>query len=124
MEDQMRLLVDCCGGDGFVLRLNENSTKDGLTRFRGKFQEADAQNKNKRIYPFKVLDENVKKLNERIKARGLVGELDHPTDSIIHFEKASHLITKLWWEENHLMGEGCILNTPHGKLLKSLIHDG
>jgi len=76
------------------------------------------------MYPFRVLDENVKKLMECVKARGLVGELDHPTDSIIHFEKASHVITKLWWEGNSLMGEGEILNTPHGQILKSLIDDG
>ena len=43
---------------------------------------------------------------------------------IIHFEKASHVVTRLWWEGNVLMGEGEILNTPHGKILKALINDG
>jgi hypothetical protein len=117
------LLVDCCSNGGVQLTLNESSEK-GLTRFRGKFQEAEAVNKNKRMYTYPVLNENVKKLQECIKARGLVGELDHPEDSIIHFEKASHIITKLWWEGNVLMGEGEILNTPHGKILKALINDG
>jgi len=117
------LLIDCCLDGSFVLNLNEN-TNGGLTKFRGKFQEADAVNKNKRMYPFGVLDENVKKLSDAIKSRGLVGELDHPTDSIIHFEKASHVITRLFWEGNSLMGEGEILNTPHGKILRSLLNDG
>jgi len=121
MDNQV-LLNDCCGG--FCMSLNESVTDKGLTKFRGKFQEAEAVNKNKRIYPFQVLDENVKKLVPIIEARGLIGELDHPTDSIIHFEKASHIITKLWWEGNNLMGEGEILNTPHGKILKALINDG
>jgi hypothetical protein len=106
------------------MNLNESVTDRGLTRFRGKFQEAEAVNKNKRIYPYGVLDENVKKLVPIINNRGLVGELDHPTDSIIHFEKCSHIVTKLWWEGNNLMGEGEILNTPHGKILKALINDG
>lgn len=119
------LLVDCCHNGGFVLDLNESaSASNGKMKFKGKFQEAEAVNKNKRSYPFQVLDENVKKLQEAIKHRGLVGELDHPTDSIIHFEKASHVITKLWWEGNNLMGEGEILNTPHGKILKALLNDG
>ncbi len=119
------LLVDCCHNGGFVLDLNESSTQtNGRVKFRGKFQEAEAVNKNKRSYPFSVLDENVKKLQEAIKHRGLVGELDHPTDSIIHFEKASHVITRLWWEGNNLMGEGEILNTPHGRILKALLNDG
>ena len=118
------LLVDCCSnGSGLVLGLNESSDR-GLTKFRGKFQEAEAVNKNKRMYTYDVLNENVKKLQECVKARGLIGELDHPEDSIIHFEKASHVITKLWWEGNVLMGEGEILNTPHGKILKALINDG
>jgi hypothetical protein len=105
------LLVDCCTDSGFVLDFCE-STTGGLLKFRGKFQEADAVNKNKRSYPFDVLDENVKKLQEAIKDRRLIGELDHPTDSIVHFTTASHLITKLWWEGNILMGEGEVLNTP------------
>jgi hypothetical protein len=123
MDERLSLFVDCCNNGGFSLNLNE-STDKGLTVFRGKFQEAEAVNKNKRIYPFGVLDENVKKLVPIIEARGLVGELDHPTDSIIHFEKCSHVITKLWWEGNNLMGQGEILNTPHGRILKSLISDG
>jgi hypothetical protein len=123
MSDNKMLLVDSCNNGGLFLNLNE-STDKGLTKFRGKFQEAEAVNKNKRMYPHGVLDENVKKLLPVIESRGLVGELDHPTDSIIHFEKASHVITKLWWEGNNLMGEGEILNTPHGRILKALINDG
>jgi Prohead core protein serine protease len=124
MDERLSLFVDCCNSNGFTLNLNESTTDKGLTRFKGKFQEAEAVNKNKRIYPFNVLSENVKKLLPIVKDRGLVGELDHPTDSIIHFEKCSHVITKLWWEGNNLMGEGEILNTPHGKILKSLLSDG
>jgi len=123
MDPRLTLFVDSCENSGFTMNLNE-SADSGLTRFRGKFQEAEAVNKNKRMYPYAVLDENVKKLKPVVEARGLVGELDHPADSIIHFEKCSHIITKLWWEGNSLMGEGEILNTPHGKILKSLLNDG
>lgn len=125
-RDGEYLIMDCCDNGGFYLSLNEaaKTSANGLIRFRGKFQEADAVNKNKRMYPFRVLDENVKKLADCIQARGLIGELDHPTDSIIHFEKASHVITNLSWENNSLMGEGEILNTPHGHILKALINDG
>jgi hypothetical protein len=121
--DQM-LLIDCCLGSGFnELQLSESTHSGGLVKFRGKFQEAEAVNKNKRMYPFDVLSENVERLNEAIAERRLIGELDHPTDSIIHFANASHIVTKLWWDGNILMGEGEILNTPHGKVLKALIED-
>jgi len=117
------LLVDSCNSGGIVMNLNESAI-GGLTKFRGKFQQADEVNKNNRSYGFSVLDKNVQELVDCVNARGLVGELDHPSDSIIHFEKASHVVTKLWWEGKTLMGEGEILNTPHGKILKALINDG
>jgi|GEM_PF-1299694 len=117
------------GGSGFVLNeavnLNEASDSSVKTlKFRGKFQEADTVNKNKRSYPKNVLDSNLKRLEEMMNTGGLCGELDHPTDSIVHFANASHKIVKLWWEDNVMMGEGYILNTPHGKILRSLINDG
>ena len=114
------LLEDCCESSNIELILSEGSTT-GLTKFRGRFQEAESVNKNKRMYPYDVLDENMQRLQEAIKDRRLVGELDHPTDSIIHFANASHIITKMWWEGNTLMGEGEILTTPHGKVLKALL---
>lgn len=52
------------------------------------------------------------------------GNCDHPSDSIVHFQNASHLITKLWWDGSTLMGEGEVLDTPSGKVLKSLINAG
>ena len=120
-----RLIV---GGYGAVLNemdLHESSSSDGSKNvtFRGKFQEADAINKNRRMYPYDVLNREQKRLIEAIESGGLIGELDHPTDSIIHFANASHKITKLWWEGKTLMGEGVILNTPAGKILKALIND-
>lgn len=124
MDNKQMLLVDCCVGSGFELELSEATGVRGLVKFRGKFQEAEAVNKNKRMYPYDVLDENVMRLAEAVGDRRLIGELDHPTDSIIHFANASHIVTKLWWEGNILMGEGEILNTPHGKVLKALIEDG
>jgi hypothetical protein len=122
--DKQLLLVDCCTNSGFEFELSEATSNRGLVRFKGKFQEAEAVNKNKRMYPFAVLDENVERLKEALEERRLVGELDHPTDSIIHFADASHVVTNLYWDGNVLMGEGEILNTPNGKVLRALIEDG
>ncbi len=117
--------MDCVGsGSGFHLELCESSIKGGLARFRGKFQEADAVNKNKRIYPYDILKENVERLMDSIKERKLLGELDHPADSIIHFANASHVITNLFWDGSTLMGEAEILNTASGLQLKALIDSG
>jgi hypothetical protein len=122
------LVVDSCLGGGFYMDLHEATggqlaPSGKRTKFRGKFQEAEAVNKNKRMYPRSILAENMDRLQETIKEGGLIGELDHPTDSIIHFANASHKITRLWWENNVMMGEGEILNTPHGQILRALIGD-
>jgi len=115
------LLVDCVGSA--ELYLNE-SRGNGHTFFRGKFQEANRTNKNKREYKFEALDRNVKTLMESVKAKGLYGELDHPTDSIVHLANASHMVTNLWWEGKVLMGEAMIMPTPSGRVLKGIIEAG
>jgi hypothetical protein len=117
---ELFLVEDCVGYA--TLALNESA--NGVVKFRGKFQEANQVNKNKRMYPYEILNSNVEKLVETVQQRGLFGELDHPTDSIIHLANTSHLITKLWWDGNCLMGEGEILNTPAGKVLRSFIEAG
>jgi len=104
--------------------INETSKGPGPLKFKGKFQEANAVNKNRRMYPYDILESNVKRLKEAVSNRGLIGELDHPTDSIIHFENSSHLVTKLWWDGQTLMGEGEVLDTPSGKVLRSLLNAG
>lgn len=117
------LLTECCVGP-IELQISETTTRGGLTKFHGKFQEAEAVNKNKRMYPWDVLNENVERLKEAIANRRLIGELDHPCDSIVHLNNASHIVTRLWWDGNVLMGEGEILNTPSGMILKNLIDGG
>ena len=65
------------GGTGAILNemINLSEAADYTTgkpvKFRGKFQEAEAVNKNKRMYPFGVLDSNVKRLFEALEAGGL-----------------------------------------------------
>lgn len=120
MNDGEWLVSECTGNISFDLL--ESNKGPGPLKFKGKFQEANAVNKNRRMYPYDILEHNVTRLTEAVKARGLLGELDHPTDSIIHFENASHLITRLWWDNQVLMGEGEVLDTPSGKLLRSLIN--
>lgn len=118
------LILGGCGGIINEMDLHESTEGSKLMIFRGKFQEADAVNKNKRLYPKSILENNTKRLLSTIKEGGLIGELDHPTDSIIHFKEASHKITKLWWDGNVLMGEGVILSTPCGRILQNLINNG
>lgn len=42
------------------------------------FQEVDRRNKNNRIYPADLIAKEINRLQEKIKNRELMGELDHP----------------------------------------------
>ena len=62
------ILGGACSAVLNEMDLHESSGASGtLVKFKGKFQEAEAVNKNKRMYPFDVLDSNVNALNECIK---------------------------------------------------------
>lgn len=118
------LLVECN-----VLEKVEviNEGKEGNTRLRlrGKFQQCDEQNNNGRIYPRKILEGQVKAIQEKIGDRSLVGALDHPANDAIHLSQASHLITGLNVDKDgSVIGECEILSTPNGKIVEALINDG
>ena len=59
-----------------------------------------------------------------IKERRLIGELDHPSNEVVHLTNASHIITGLTMEGNKVIGEAEILNTPSGKVLQELLRAG
>jgi len=90
-------------------------------RLRGLFQKANAKNANGRVYSSDVLQREVTKLQEAIKNRSLVGQLDHPQTATIEYSKASHLITACTMNGDQAIGELEILNTPCGKIVESLI---
>ena len=108
---------------GTLQILNEGKSQ-GPLRVRGLFQEAEKKNGNGRVYDKKLLSREVDKLQEVIKQRRLVGELDHPSDEIVHLANASHVITGLHMDGNQVIGEAELLNTPSGKVLQELVKAG
>tara|TARA_Y100000034_G_C6613047_1_gene267037 strand:- start:82 stop:588 length:507 start_codon:yes stop_codon:yes gene_type:complete len=90
----------------------------------GVMQKADALNGNGRIYPRKVLYREVQNYQKLIKENRALGELDHPEDSVINLRNASHMITEVWWNGDDVMGKAKVLDTPSGKILRSLVESG
>lgn len=86
--------------------------------------EADKPTKCKRIYPREILEQNVARLQAAVEGRGLMGEIEHPGDSIIHFANVSHLITKLEMQDDKVIADIETLDTPCGKILEGLLKDG
>jgi hypothetical protein len=100
-------------------------SKGGRMRIVGKLQEAEIKNGNGRIYPFETLKREVEKyIKGPIKDKTSMGELDHPDSSVINLKNASHIITKIWWEDKKVMGELELLNTPSGKIAQEIVAAG
>ena len=77
------------------------------------------------MYPFSVLDREVKRYNEEyIKSKRALGELGHPDGPTINLDRVSHRITDLRAEGNNFIGKAQILDTPMGNIAKNLLDEG
>lgn len=90
----------------------------------GIFSSADVKNANGRIYPRSLLEREVNKLmTTSIKNRTALGELGHPISPETSLERAAILTEHLEWNGNNVYGKARVLNTPHGKILKTLLKE-
>lgn len=122
-----RLLIDHTPFQVANLTISEalGKNSNGRMRIRGKLQEAEEKNGNGRVYPKEVLLKEVEKyIKGPIASNTAMGELDHPEVSIVNLGNVSHVIKKIWWDNNDLMGELELLNTPSGKIAQELILAG
>ena len=91
----------------------------------GIFMQAEQKNRNGRVYPNKVLMNEVKKYNnDYVKSKRAMGELGHPDGPQLNLERVSHLIKELRIDGNDVYGKAKILDTPYGKIVKNLISEG
>jgi hypothetical protein len=120
---KLYLITDCWGLAQFNLCEGKEQASGRVT-FRGPYTESDSQNRNRRIYPERVMRPEFDRLAVIAERSGLLGELDHPQDSTIHLERASHKINKLWWDKPKVgYGEATTLPTPAGFVLEALFHE-
>jgi hypothetical protein len=71
------------------------------------------------------LEREVNRYNEEyVKTKRALGELGHPDGPTVNLDRVSHRITELRAEGNNFMGKAQILDTPMGKIAKSLLGEG
>jgi hypothetical protein len=109
-----------------VQYLVESDGKGGKTHFiEGIFMQAEKQNRNGRVYPRHVLSKEVERYNQNyVMKNRAFGELGHPDSPTINLDRVSHMITSLKPEGNNFIGKAKILDTPNGKIVKSLLDGG
>lgn len=102
--------------------------KDGKGKdyfIEGIFMQGGIKNRNGRMYPMETLDKEVERYNDTfVKNNRAYGELGHPDGPTINLERVSHMIKDLRREGNDYVGKAKIMDTPYGKIVKSLIDEG
>lgn len=105
--------------------LVESKTDGEAVWVEGVFGTVNSKNKNGRIYPRAVMEQQIQKYNEEFTSRKRsLGELGHPKNPSINLELVSHLVTELKLVGNEIHGKAKIIDTPHGNIAKNLLNDG
>ena len=105
--------------------ITEGKGDDKKLYIEGVFLQAELKNRNGRVYTFSVLEIDVGRYNEEyVKTKRALGELGHPDGPTVNLDRVSHRITSLRAEDNNFIGKAQILDTPMGKIAKSLLGEG
>ena len=108
-----------------VKLLTEEKNGKKLLYIEGVFLQSELKNRNGRMYPYSVLEREVKRYNEEyVQSKRALGELGHPDGPTINLDRVSHRIVSLKAEGNNFIGKAQILDTPMGNIAKNLLGEG
>ena len=124
LREFFELKCDERGCQDLLTEGEKKMVTDGHLIFPAKLQEADVENGNGRVYPRNVLLREIKNYQKIVEDRRALGECDHPDDSVVNLKNASHMVNRIWWEGNNVVGTIKVLNTPSGNILRGLYESG
>ena len=83
-------------------------------------------NNNRRLYEKAEYLPHLEYLNEKIEKGQLFGELDHPQNFDVSLKNVSHVVEKLWYDQDDdtVKIQVRLLNTPAGQIAKTLVESG
>lgn len=119
----MRILIEQVQEFEFLTEADSSGQKNHY--IHGIFLQADVKNRNGRIYPEKILENEVNRYRkDKIDTNRALGELSHSTNTSVDPNLASHKIISLIKEGKNFVGKAKVLSTPKGQIIKSLLDDG
>ena len=105
--------------------LTEGAGKNKKLFIEGIFLQGDICNRNGRMYPMQTLSREVQRYTECFINKGrALGELGHPEGPTVNLDRVSHKIVCLERDGSNFRGKAQLLETPMGKIAKSLINEG
>ena len=116
IEHDGYISIDCGDNKKLFEEINSN-TEDDFHCPRhfivsAVFQKYGVENANGRIYPEHVLKKEVERYMTMVKERNAIGELNHPSESIIDLSRVAMNIIELHWEGKTLVGKLELLTSP------------
>lgn len=119
----MRLIREEVAETKFIVE--EKLGKGKQYFIEGIFLQAELKNRNGRMYPQHVMENEVNRYMEHyVKNNRAYGELGHPDTPSINLDRVSHLIVDLRKEGNNYIGKAKILETPMGNIARGLLDGG
>ncbi len=104
--------------------VREAKDAGGKLLLTGPLQKANTLNQNGRVYPLDVLQREVKNYQKFIDEGRALGELDHPDSSVVSLANVAHCVREAYMDGDTVFGTIEVLDTPKGKILRSLIESG
>lgn len=99
------------------------TVKNGRWVVEGPYQRSDVKNVNQRVYKRKIWERIVadpkSRVQQTVKARGMIGHFEHPADGRTDGKQGALVITKLALKPDGVVwGESELLDTPNGLILQ------
>lgn len=119
----MKLIQELTESVEFVVEAVEGGKKNYY--IEGIFMQTNLKNRNGRVYPKGNVQEEVQRyINERVETKNAFGELGHPEGPTINLDRVSHMIVSLKENGDNYDGKAKLMDTPMGKIAKSLLDEG
>ena len=119
----MKLFTELVEEVSYITEAKENGKKDYF--IEGIFLQAEIQNRNGRVYPMGVLENEVQRyMRETVDKGRAYGELGHPAGPSINLDRVSHIITELKRNGNNFIGKAKLTETPMGNIARGLLESG
>lgn len=105
--------------------IEETNSGEKNHYIKGIFLQSDIKNRNGRLYPESVMDNEVTRyIRESVDNKCAWGELNHPQGFTINLDKVSHRIVELTKDGKNWIGKAILTNTPNGNIAKGLMECG
>jgi len=119
----MKLITELNQSVHYLSEAHENGKKYHF--IEGVFLQADLKNRNGRVYPLDVMENEVNRyVREVVHANRAYGELGHPAGPSINLDRVSHMIVELRRDGKNFIGKAKLTETPMGNIARGLLESG